>query len=386
MSDIKITSGSHLQKDITDIITKQDTVGGHGVNGNLIPGNGGRLLYVDGIRALAIVGVVAIHVTSPVLRNIDRSDSGWWVGLVCSVAVRIAVPLFVIISGLLLLDPEKDEPLRVFFKKRLLRVVVPFIAWAVAYLVWITIVNERRFDGVWAARQIIEGPVYTQFWFIYMLLGLYLATPVLRVYTRHVSRAGLLYFLILWYIAVSVLPFIHDLTGISVGIAFAVTTGFTGYFVMGHYFRDFEVTRSAVIISLVIAVACFAITLWLTAIAWVQGKPDPERMMLPLSLTVVPMAAAAFIILKSLDYRRFKMRFPRAWKLVRVISGASFSIYLMHLIPLETLAYGSLGIRLNGTTLHPSIGIPLTTIVIVGFCVGVTVLIRKVPGMKWLFP
>jgi len=48
-----------------------------------------------------------------------------------------SVPLFVMLTGALLLMPEKvGEPLSVFFKKRLNRIGLPFLFWGVVYFAW----------------------------------------------------------------------------------------------------------------------------------------------------------------------------------------------------------------------------------------------------------
>ena len=105
-----------------------------------------RLAFLDMMRAYAIVLVVMVHVAGPVLYEFNTAPrSHWGIANAFDSFARPCVPLFVIISGFLLLDPRKrDEPLGDFFKKRLLKVVVPYLFWAAFYIWWRLHVRDRK--------------------------------------------------------------------------------------------------------------------------------------------------------------------------------------------------------------------------------------------------
>jgi surface polysaccharide O-acyltransferase-like enzyme len=77
------------------------------------------VFYTDFIRALAIIAIVFLHVFSPIAQDFSGYPLGWWwiANIVYSCA-RPAIALFVMISGLLLLSPGKEESISTFFKKR----------------------------------------------------------------------------------------------------------------------------------------------------------------------------------------------------------------------------------------------------------------------------
>lgn len=96
-----------------------------------------RLLYADGIRAYAAVSVVVIHVAADLVEWFPcLTRSWWWIANVIDTFAGPAVPLFYMLSGMLLLDPAKKEPIRTFLMKRARRVLLPWLAWGIIYLCW----------------------------------------------------------------------------------------------------------------------------------------------------------------------------------------------------------------------------------------------------------
>jgi surface polysaccharide O-acyltransferase-like enzyme len=58
----------------------------------------------------AIVMVAVLHVSATVVIQFGRIPSeAWWVANLLDAAIRTAVPLFVMVSGMLLLDPDRNE-------------------------------------------------------------------------------------------------------------------------------------------------------------------------------------------------------------------------------------------------------------------------------------
>ena len=83
------------------------------------------MIWLDNSRILAVCGVVFLHVAAGVVLGHEVGTGDWWFGNVYDSVVRWCVPVFVMISGALLLDPGKKEDLSTFYKKRLARVLLP---------------------------------------------------------------------------------------------------------------------------------------------------------------------------------------------------------------------------------------------------------------------
>ena len=147
----------------------------------------------DLIRTLAMILVILLHSSNETLQASSVPLGYWWTAVVYKSLALSCVPLFVLLSGALLLQPAKlNEPIRVFLRKRLSRIGLAFGFWTGVYLAW------SFYVGIPDGNVVLHVPVtlgnigtglldslfsgaYYQFWFIYLIVGLYLITPILRV-------------------------------------------------------------------------------------------------------------------------------------------------------------------------------------------------------------
>lgn len=149
-----------------------------------------RIPVYDLVRALAIVLIVLIH-SSGCLSDASSLPLRLEDALLQSL-VAPGVSLFLIISGVLLLG--RDEPVGVFFKKRFLRILPPFLFWSlVTFTLGRLMEGNRDFLHFLPDyfRDLATGGIHGIYWFVYMIIGLYLVTPVLRVVCR--EERALLY-------------------------------------------------------------------------------------------------------------------------------------------------------------------------------------------------
>ena len=202
----------------------------------------GPSLPVDLIRTIAIILVIMLHASEeafPISDIINQTVvTRWWSMTIYNSFARECVPLFVMLSGALLLQSYKiEEPLTVFFKKRLIRIGLPWIFWGIIYFSWIYLVKSDPVSLSSIGQGIATGPYY-QFWFLYMLLGLYLITPILRVLVAHASRNLLRYFLLLWFIGTATIPIIDLFTPIVLSSSVFLLIGWVGYFLLGLYLLE----------------------------------------------------------------------------------------------------------------------------------------------------
>ena len=139
---------------------------------------------LDIIRAIAIVFVVLIH-SMGIINDSPESCGTTAIKSFYSI-IYVGVPLFVMLSGALLLG--KEESLSIFFKKRFRRVLIPFVIWSIIVsLIHYYQSGERNiFDWIFVfVKEIFGNGVHTIYWYVYMILGLYLLTPILRVFVKN---------------------------------------------------------------------------------------------------------------------------------------------------------------------------------------------------------
>ncbi len=145
--------------------------------------------YIHKLRILAIYMVVMAHVAIWQAMASEPFTFNWWLGGWLFYLAHFSIPVFVMISGALLLDDSRQESAGQFYRRRMVRVGVPLVVWTAVYLVVRVFVNHEEMSAGRALRLILTGDPYYHLWFLYMIVGLYLITPPLRTFVRCASRA-----------------------------------------------------------------------------------------------------------------------------------------------------------------------------------------------------
>jgi surface polysaccharide O-acyltransferase-like enzyme len=163
------------------------------------------------------------------------------------------------LTGVLLLQPNKaDETLRVFFKKRWNRIGIPVIFWGAIFFGWDFLVRGQSLSAVFILQGIFAGP-YVHFWYVYILLGLYLITPLLRVIVAHADWRIIRYFFIIWFIGTGIITLVTLYPNLSSQTIWFknnvfLLTGLIGYFVLGAYVVKLRFRSSILYLGLILSI------------------------------------------------------------------------------------------------------------------------------------
>jgi surface polysaccharide O-acyltransferase-like enzyme len=354
---------------------------------------------VDLIRSLAIIGVIFLHATNDLTPDSMSSFEVFrWITVdVYQSIARIGVPLFVMLSGALLLQPSKNDSLSSFFKKRWDRIGLPFFFWGALYFVWLYFADNKAITVSSVVQGYLTGP-YFQFWYIYMLALLYLITPVLRIFIAHANDKLVKYLIILWFIGASVIPVISFFTAYDLNSSVFTITGWVGYYVLGIYLLKVKIPRYVMVLSIIVAVALAAAgTVYMS---FNYGGVDSYYFQDYLSPTMIFASIMAFLLLNTFTISPNKAHSspnqqtseinpePKkpsiARRLLRLISANTLPIFLFHLMLLESIQRGYLGFTINGSVINSIIGVPLITIVVLFLSLAIIVPLKRVPILKKL--
>jgi surface polysaccharide O-acyltransferase-like enzyme len=340
---------------------------------------------VDLIRVVAIVGVILLHASNDLtIQQMNTLEIFRWTTVDVYQSIgRLGVPLFVMLTGALLLQPSKNESLSAFFKKRWARIGLPWIFWGAAYFAWDFLVDHQAFTSRAIIEGILHGPYY-QFWYLYMLVGLYLLTPIVRIFIAHSDRTMIKYFMVLWFLGASIIPVIDTLTTYHVSKDVFALTGYVGYFVLGTYLLTVKIRRSTLTIFMILGIALTAIGTY--ALASTVGGGEQYFFQEYLSPTLILASVMVFLLTLTVQAPSVqKVTRPSAGnKLVRVISENSLALFLFHVMILESLQRGYFGFAINGNTVNSIIGVPLNTALTLFVSLGIIVLLEKIPYFKKL--
>lgn len=145
--------------------------------------------YIHKLRIVAIYLVVTAHVAIWLAMAEEAFTFNWWMGGWLFYLAHVSIPVFVMISGALLLDDSRRESAGQFYRRRMIRVGVPLVAWTAVYLAVRVFLDREELSAGRAIVLILTGNPYYHLWFLYMIVGLYLVTPALRTFVRSAGRA-----------------------------------------------------------------------------------------------------------------------------------------------------------------------------------------------------
>ncbi|MGN1406947.1 acyltransferase [Lactobacillus sp.] len=308
-----------------------------------------RIWYLDYLRIIAILGVITIHVsTSLNFYQQDYQGLNWQLLNLFDGVSRISVPLFIMISGALFLDPAFDLTLKKLFKKYLAKIAVVYGFWQVFYCSWAY--YSKGYDLLTVVKYLVAS--YDHLWYLPMIAGLYLVTPFLRKIVR--NRQLLEYYLLLALIFASVLPTLLDLLNnypfpikhlkdLSQSLMrflgkmnVKLVMGYSGYYVAGYYFSRAHLTKKHLYLVQVLGVIGATVTAVLSGYLTVlTGKLKLDFYSYTSFFTLLA-ATAVFLTLSQLK------PLPRWEGPLKEVSQSVLGIYLLHPLVLFYLSKTSL--------------------------------------------
>lgn len=327
-----------------------------------------RIVWLDVIRCVAMIMVIGVHCIdpfyiSPTMRAIPEYTH--WAAIYGSL-LRPSVPLFVMMTGLLLL-PVKKQPLGKFYKKRIYRVLVPFLIWSVLYSMfpWVTGVlglpkeiigdffcytqgqeSQSLIDSLKDVAMIPFNFSHKEnhMWYIYLLIGLYLYMPFFSAWIENADRKTKRAFLLIWIISLFI-PYLKEYVANCLfersGYVFGTDTwnefglfyyfaGFNGYLLLGHYVKkgnDWSLMKTFILCILMFAVGYY---ITYTGFSTTASNPNATETEMELFFTfcspnVLLMTLATFLLLQKVVITN-----STVIKVLANMTQCGFGIYMVH--------------------------------------------------------
>ncbi len=286
---------------------------------------------------------------------------------------KIAVPLFIMVTGALLLGKKssyKDIGRKIF------RIFVPLFF--ISLILYLKETETNQISFVTFLLSFLKDPIKTPYWYLYMLIGLYLVTPFLQKMLCQFKEKDYHFF----YLIFLILPGILNLCSIYFNISFsssffrATFPDIIGYYMIGYYVFKLPLTNK----HLKIATITFLIGYTMMSLSMFLPFLVHHKLSFALdnisNLWVVMIAPSFFYIIRYLCH---KISFSKKLQhLLATISDTTFGIYLIHFI-IYYMVYFRIQFIYN---INPCLGI-LGTVWITFIVSSILIYImRKVPILR----
>lgn len=333
------------------------------------------ILCFEWARGLAAAMVVLLHVTQGIMTNYPINAIGENRVVIWTVSqfllTRWAVPVFLMISGALLLNPKKHTGWKDVwrYERRMILVLVTF---GYMFCLMEQFARTHQFApelfGI-SALNLLSGKSWSHLWYVYAMIGIYLLLPMMKAYVAIDSRENLRIFLIVLFALTVCVPSLNSALATSF-VTLIWIPSYLFYFLLGYYaFNYMKLTPRLAISCIVFVVAgCFVQT------SYVLSGNYGEWVRSPASVFVVGLSLMVFLLFKNYFERPFTQN-----GIVARASSYSFGIYVVHPLFLN-IAYKMFGL---GPWSMPPVAfeISMWTFALFGSVIVIWIM-RKMPGLR----
>lgn len=335
-----------------------------------------RLYWIDAIRSFACLCVLVMH--SLVDPHVFKACTGVMANhAYLFIATGGASVLFFMISGALVL--YRPNPAVPFFKRRLLRIGVPVVIWTVVQLLIKVFSGELGWSEFWwRVPQIALSAQVGHYWFIYVLFGIYLMTPVVAWWLERCSRRELELYLGIWGAMLVLRYFTHVFPVVEV--MFNTESGYLYHFfsylwfaILGYYLRRYVNIPNFGLKHLAVLLVTLAVAI--TAPLWLRRLGVPYLVLASRATLHFALAGTCyFLILKHLHYG------PRMCRWLYIFAQHTFGIYLIHILVRKFVVWPFF----SDCVINVAVMVPVVAVVVAAVSFLVVHLISKLPGSKYI--
>ena len=273
-----------------------------------------RINYINSLRLLATLSVVWLHTSAGLLdtRDIMNFDVKFW--LSChKYCMQFGVPVFVMISGALFLNPAKEIGFPLLLRKYVKRIALALLIFGLPMCVVETYFSNTGgvINGI---VHFVKGQSWAHMWYLYMLIGLYLITPIIKPFVAKASDKDWIAALVLMFVMSSLFPTMNAL-GAGLTSWMIISTPYIFIYMLGYWLcwkAPQKIVGNKTALT-VVALLCLAVIVVKCYYGFnYYGYADP---------VTICLASTLFLLFRSFNVN---------WKFANWITPYCFGIYLIH--------------------------------------------------------
>lgn len=334
--------------------------------------------YISILNVLACIGVVILHT----FETGYTSDANFVFEVLIRAIAYCAVPVFFMITGATLIDYRERYDTKTFFKKRLLKVIIPLIIWSIIYFIINFFkgkfsINDLSFKFVFEYFFLVKtNPI---FWFFVVIIGIYLAIPVISLIPQESRRKAFLYIIIITFVFNQFLPDLlyHLNLNYNYDLKFPLTySGWISFIFIGYYIDKYEIVKKHRVIIYVLGIIGFLAMVVPTIFISYHKNESCSWFDEYYDAPCVLYSASVFLFFKSKINNNQIV--TKIMPFFNFVAPTTLGIYVLHIAIRDFLryfyTYSYFGMNL------------VLTLSILTICFIVVKIVQKIPGLRHIFP
>ena len=289
---------------------------------------------LDITRIIAVLAVIMIHISVNYAATYDTSSIEFIFANIFGSIARMGVPLFVMVSGALMLDEGRRVEFKSSIIKKVKNIFLLLLFWSAVYCcIWrivLPVLNGNEIKIYDIVDSLVLG--HDHLWYLYMTMGLYLATPFIRAFAKKENKNQVLIFVLISLVVRFTLPLLSGLSLIWKDVSYCVKFiekfdmgffgGYVSYYLLGWYIVNFGIKHKWSI-YLLGSVSLLGIILY------AQMTKDLSNAYTPMSILVLLFSVAVFTFINS---KTKTIKSDKTKTIIVRLSNLSFGVYAVHLI------------------------------------------------------
>lgn len=300
-----------------------------------------RYVSLDIMRIIATLSVVMIHITASFVFLYDFPSIEFVMSTILDSISHMAVPLFLMISGALLLDEQKELNAKMFWMTNLKKIVLLLFFWsisyAVLYQVFFRFLKKEPLSIVDFFKACVLG--HYHLWFLYMLIGIYLIIPFLRMFVKIKYQYLALSFIVIALLTQFIQPLLSEmclywggletLKNFLLSLRLEFFGSYTTYCVMGWYISHVGIKSRLVRYAIYFSGLCCVMII----IAYILVTKRYESAYEGTGILIFVYTTATFLLIDNLKFNFTE----RVEKKLIFASKLTFGVYIIHPILLTVI-------------------------------------------------
>lgn len=334
--------------------------------------------YISILNVLACIGVVILHT----FETGYTSDANFVFEVLIRAIAYCAVPVFFMITGATLIDYRERYDTKTFFKKRLLKVIIPLIIWSIIYFIINFFkgkfsINDLSFKFVFEYFFLVKtNPI---FWFFVVIIGIYLAIPVISLIPQESRRKAFLYIIIITFVFNQFLPDLlyHLNLNYNYDLKFPLTySGWISFIFIGYYIDKYEIVKKHRVIIYVLGIIGFLTMVVPTIFISYHKNESCSWFDEYYDAPCVLYSASVFLFFKSKINNNQIV--TKIMPFFNFVAPTTLGIYVLHIAIRDFLRYFY-------TYSYFGMNLVLTLSILTIYFIVVKI-VQKIPGLRHIFP